>query len=192
MIRKVLVAIVLSVIVGSGTWAIASSGSAPNGQPFQALWNAIDIESVWATDGNSVWTALPGYVGIGTDAPAKKLHVVGDAAFSHSATGDEEPYFFIEAGADGTPIPADGKRIGAYEEAGGAGWKTLGVDGAPLILNARSLNQLQIHGKSISINLAPSAEPAGPTEGFVLYVDSLDGNLKAKSSDNTVTTLAYK
>ena len=185
-----MVAIVLSVFVGSGMLAIASSGSKPNGQPFQAIWDAIDyIESIWSTDGTNVWSGKPGYVGIGTDTPSKKLHVVGDAMFSNTAN---DSYFFIEAGQgedEGDPIPVDGKRIGAYDEAGGTGWKTLGIDGNPLVLNARSSGKLQIHAP---INLVPVSEPANPDEGFILYVVINDNKLelKAKSSAGDETILA--
>ena len=48
-------------------------------------------------------------------------------------------------------------------------------------------NKLHVDG---AINLDPISEPNNPTEGFVLYCDSTDGKLKAKSSSGTITTLA--
>ena len=48
-------------------------------------------------------------------------------------------------------------------------------------------NKLHVNG---AINLDPIAEPATPTTGFVLYVDTADGDLKAKSHNGTITTIA--
>ena len=41
-----------------------------------------------------------------------------------------------------------------------------------------------------SLKLPPITAPANPASGFVLYVDTADGKLKAKASTGTVTTLA--
>jgi hypothetical protein len=48
-------------------------------------------------------------------------------------------------------------------------------------------NKLHVTG---AVNLDPIDEPAAPTTGFVLYVDSSDGKLKAKSNGGAVTVLA--
>lgn len=44
--------------------------------------------------------------------------------------------------------------------------------------------------QSPNIYLPPVTAPAAPSVGFILYVDEADGDLKAVSADNTVTTLA--
>lgn len=41
-----------------------------------------------------------------------------------------------------------------------------------------------------SVNLTSQTAPSSPAGGFVLYVDSADSKLKAKSSGGTVTVLA--
>lgn len=41
-----------------------------------------------------------------------------------------------------------------------------------------------------SVNLTPGTAPVAPASGFVLYTDSADSKLKAKSSGGTVTVLA--
>jgi hypothetical protein len=41
-----------------------------------------------------------------------------------------------------------------------------------------------------AINLDPITEPSNPSTGFVIYCDSADGRLKAKSSLGAVTILA--
>ncbi|GAG75205.1 unnamed protein product, partial [marine sediment metagenome] len=48
-------------------------------------------------------------------------------------------------------------------------------------------NALHVDG---AINLDPTPAPGAPTTGFILYCDSADGKLKAKSSAGTVTVLA--
>jgi hypothetical protein len=48
-------------------------------------------------------------------------------------------------------------------------------------------NTLHVNG---AINLDPVTEPSNPVTGFVLYCDSADGILKAKSSAGTITVLA--
>ena len=50
-----------------------------------------------------------------------------------------------------------------------------------------SENALHVNG---AINLDPRSEPSNPTTGFVIYCDSADGKLKAKSSAGTVSVLA--
>ncbi len=47
-------------------------------------------------------------------------------------------------------------------------------------------NKLHVDG---AINLDPISEPMAPSSGFVLYVDSADGDLKAKSYKGTTTVL---
>lgn len=42
---------------------------------------------------------------------------------------------------------------------------------------------------AVAQNLAPSSEPAAPTSGVNLFVDSTDGNLKAKDTNGSVTTV---
>ena len=185
-VMKKMMVIVLSVFTGSFLLlAMAASGDRPEGKPFDALWGAInDLYSqvAWTISGDNMWSAVDGNVGIGTNGPAyKKLEVVGDSMFTNP---DNNTYFFIESG-QGVPIPTDGKRIGAYDD--GVGWKTLGVDGTPLVLNGRSGGLIQVNGP---INLYPMSEPATPGSGFVLYVDVVDGNLKAKSSSGSISTLA--
>ncbi len=180
--------IVLSVFTGSFLLGIAASGDKPEGKPFDALWRAIDDlygqAYAWYISDSNMWSAVSGNVGIGTNGPAhKKFEVVGDSMYTNP---DNNTYFFIEQGQENTPIPIDGKRIGAYDEEGGA-WKTLGVDGSPLVLNGRSGGLIHVNGP---INLHPITEPDPPDDGFVLYVDEADGYLKAKSSSNAVTMLA--
>ena len=48
-------------------------------------------------------------------------------------------------------------------------------------------NKLHVNG---AINLDPISEPNNPSTGFVMYCDSADGALKAKSSVGTVTIIA--
>jgi len=48
-------------------------------------------------------------------------------------------------------------------------------------------NKLHVNG---AINLDPIIEPNNPSSGFIIYCDSADGNLKAKSSSGTITILA--
>lgn len=48
-------------------------------------------------------------------------------------------------------------------------------------------NKLHVTG---AINLDPIPEPYKPSTGFVIYVDSADGKLKAKASTGAVTVLA--
>ena len=48
-------------------------------------------------------------------------------------------------------------------------------------------NALHVNG---AIQLEEITEPANPATGFILFVDQADGNLKAKSSSGTVTTMA--
>jgi hypothetical protein len=48
-------------------------------------------------------------------------------------------------------------------------------------------NTLHVNG---AINLNPTSEPSNPSTGFILYCDSSDGKLKAKSSSGTITILA--
>lgn len=40
------------------------------------------------------------------------------------------------------------------------------------------------------VKALPLAEPDAPAQGFVLYCDAADGQLKAKASSGTVTVLA--
>lgn len=40
-----------------------------------------------------------------------------------------------------------------------------------------------------SVHIAPSTAPAAPSSGFTLFVDDADGNLKAKHSDGSTTTI---
>jgi hypothetical protein len=48
-------------------------------------------------------------------------------------------------------------------------------------------NELHVNG---TLNLEPTAAPANPSTGFVIYVDGTDGDLKAKSSTGIITILA--
>jgi hypothetical protein len=41
-----------------------------------------------------------------------------------------------------------------------------------------------------AINLDPISEPASPTTGFIIYCDSADGELKAKSDTGIITVIA--
>ena len=105
--KSYLVAVICSVFIGLFMIGIATSKSEPAGQPFQALWDAIDYlqeqidnigDSHWSSctnDSNSVCT--PHAVGIGTDYSDKMLKVAGDALFINP---NNNTYFFIEQGRD--------------------------------------------------------------------------------------------
>jgi hypothetical protein len=96
--QKILLAVFLSVLIGSVALGIATSGDKPEGKPFQAIWNAVDnlqdqIDNFplggWTDDGTVVrLTTSTDYVGIGTTDPWTKLEVNGDVRVG-SITDDD-------------------------------------------------------------------------------------------------------
>lgn len=172
-----MMAIVLIIFIGSGMIGVAVSGDKPQGAPFEALWEAIENigDSHWSlctNNPNSICT--PDAVGIGTDYSDKKLKVAGDAMFINP---DNETYFFIEQGRENNE-GTDGKRIGAYDEPGA--WKTLEVDGGPLLLNTRSNKNVTIGGYiqlALSAGQPPDSDCDEPSELGRMKVDNDAGSL---------------
>lgn len=79
-------------------------------------------------------------------------------------------YMNADTGEDGLPW---------YGTDGSAGWgKLAGQDAAQPLTN-----KTQMH-------LTPQTAPSSPASGWVLYVDSADGTLKAKNASGTVRSLA--
>lgn len=118
--------------------------------------------------------------------------------FEGAIFGYFNTYAAALAGFDGIPNGAQ-VRIKEDENFGGATTEyfvTGPMSGESLVLDfltdtyiIRELIFVRIL-QSPNIYLPPVTAPAAPSVGFILYVDEADGDLKAVSADNTVTTLA--
>lgn len=125
-----------------------------------------------------------GNVGIGTASPREKLHVGGSGAAIELSDPDavDGQYTSIYVHDDGGLVLSahsrrfDDKHLVIQQLTGNVGIGTTDPE-----------NKLHVDG---AINLDPITEPDAPTSGFVLYVDSADGDLKAKSHNGAITTLA--
>jgi hypothetical protein len=195
---KVIISIVFSLFIGSIIIGNAVSGDKPAGQPFQALWDAIDYlqdqiisgDDDWEISSGDLYSIPSGNVGIGTETPHKKLEVFGDAMFTNSEETDpsSNTYFFIEQGRV-SGVGTDGKRIGAWDEDEGL-WKTLQVDGNPLLLNTRSLQSVSIGGYiqlALSTGVPPADDCDDEPEWGRMKVDPDDGSLYICTNSGWVT-----
>jgi hypothetical protein len=141
-----------------------------------------------------------GNVGIGTTQPIGKLHVRlsgGKAVFCNGFDNAQNEVSLVldsDTGGSVFAIESDSSDLLSFTEyaddyssiqrqsmviKGGSGNVGIGTMDPE--------NKLHVTG---AINLDPITEPAAPSTGFVLYVDSADGDLKAKSSTGIVTVLA--
>ncbi len=154
-----------------------------------------------------------GDVGIGTETPQANLDINGTTYFGGVTTiGTGQRIQSESAGGarilgekGGTPDkPAIGffSTNGVDDGAGGLGiyrplanemaFATQSQERMRLVGSRLGIgtptpeNKLHVTG---AINLDPIAEPAAPSTGFVIYVDSSDGKLKAKASTGAVTIL---
>jgi hypothetical protein len=132
-------------------------------------------------------------VGIGTIDPQAKLHVAGDYIRVDGADGEDGYIGGDGAGNDvqiGSFDPSV-VNVGLWNEATNtrmnlyAGKGIFFNDVGIGVLNPE--NKLHVNG---ALNLDPMSEPTNPSTGFVLYVDEIDGDLKAKSSTGTITVVA--
>lgn len=174
----------------------------------------------YSTNNPDMFAIPSGNVGIGTEEPTSKLDVRGEIISLVDSdeyglrgvrigadaergliegTQKEESYWLAR---DLVLNPHPFARVGIGASApeaklhvyGGKVDPTLNVDDT-LYVDSRRVgigtispeNKLHVNG---AINLDPISEPDAPTTGFILYVDSVDGDLKAKSSTGGVTVLA--
>jgi len=102
---------------------------------------------------------------------------LGDDAGQTTTTGSQNT--FVGSGTTGAAVGNTNETVVGYNVTGnGSNTVTLG--------NASVLGNYLNGG----IYLVPMTAPANPASGFVLYVDSADGDLKAKASTGVTTTIA--
>jgi len=134
-------------------------------------------EDFTSTAANQFLIRASGGVGIGTTTPERKLHIFDDAVPQLRL---EQNNGYIDFwGGNNLHIITQGNNH-RFFISGGTGNVGIGTNTPE--------NALHVNG---AINLDPISTPATPTTGFVLYVDSGDGDLKAKASSGAVTTLAF-
>jgi len=145
-----------------------------------------------------------GAVGVGTSSPDSKLDVHGDLRVTNPS--DNNDYLSINCGDSWSTLTfmQDGMHIGQsiilsmngdLSAESLTSWFGLTAETGDVIVKMGDVgirttspeNALHVNG---AINLDPITAPGNPTTGFVLYCDSSDGKLKAKSSAGTVTVLA--
>lgn len=163
----------------------------------------------WEIIGDNVVTGnrLPypmGNVGIGTLFPDSKLDIHGDLRITNpsdnndflaiSSSGSSASLMFMQDGAHiGQSIILSSNGDLSAESL--TSWFGLIAETGDVIVKMGEVgirttspeNALHVNG---AINLDPITAPGNPTTGFVLYCDSSDGKLKAKSSAGSVTVLA--
>lgn len=154
-----------------------------------------------------------GLVGVGTLTPSAKLEVDGDEAstgvygrcvespghgtgghFVGGGTGvlaevngtDSEEHIGVCGSVDGGSGPNHG--VEGYAHGSGINVGVLGeATGGTENYAGYFFGAVRINGH---LWLEPKLAPPNPSGGFVIYVDSSDNKLKAKSGDGTVTVLA--
>jgi len=143
------------------------------------------------------WTNQPhmfsiptGNVGIGTNEPQATLDIYdydepAEIRLASGLSGGSGTINFVNGGwiiRSGLAAPPQALSF----RYGGDAVMTLWGDKVG-IGTSNPENAFHVNG---AINLDPITEPSIPSTGFVIYVDSADGDLKAKASTGTVTVLA--
>ncbi len=102
-----------------------------------------------------------------------------DSGYLGIFAGLDNPTFSTFGRAGGIYLNGNTPGIPYYNTDGGTGWDRL-VGGAA---DQPITNKQQLH-------LTPQSAPASPASGWVIYVDTADGTLKAKNASGTVRSLA--
>lgn len=148
-----------------------------------------------------MYTIPEGNIGIGDipQADAKLYVETGPSDWKYAIYAEgQKGVKGISTALDGTGITGEGGHAGVAGNGGYIGILGQGFYGGWFegtgyfsgnvgIGTTSPENTLHVNGE---INLDPVSEPSSPTTGFILYCDSADGKLKAKSSIGTITILA--
>ncbi|MBN1280214.1 MAG: hypothetical protein JXA00_01045 [Candidatus Thermoplasmatota archaeon] len=167
-----------------------------------------DVNQAYITDRDwNYWSNPPhmfsiptGNVGIGGVPPGNaKLYVKTNnpymdyAIYAEGALGIKSVSTIFE----GTGITGEGGHAGVYGNGYigllGEGYYGGWFEGKGYFSGNVGIGVVEMESKlhvDGAIQLNPTAEPAIPSSGFVIYCDAADGALKAKASTGTITILA--